>query len=144
MRRRSGFNIPMVEYLVNQWRHVLKVEVNAQLLTPQAFRTRLLSSPPPISLATWGPIYPDPDCFLGQLSSLDVSHSPQFERLIAEARAEMNHGQRMALYRMAHQLLLTEAAIVPLVYPAGQYLLKPWFRYEFGGRYWQDFVLLPH
>lgn len=132
--RRSGFNIPIVEYLVDQWRRVLRVEVNAQVLTFPAFRTRLLSSPPDIRLAIWGPDYPDPDCFLGQIGPLDLWHDPQYEQLITSARAEMNHGQRMALYHMAHQLLLAEAAIIPLTYPAGQYLCKPWFRYGYGGR----------
>jgi ABC-type transport system substrate-binding protein len=142
--RRSGFNIPIVQYLVDQWRQVLKVEVNAQVLTFPAFREQLLKSPPDIRLAIWEPDYPDPDCFLGQICSLDFWHDLRYEQLIARARVEVNHSPRMALYHAAHQRLLTEAAIVPLVYPAGQYLLKPWFRYGFAGRYWQDFVLLPH
>ena len=56
----------------------------------------------------------------------------------------MEPEQRLALYHMAHQLLLAEAAIMPLVYGRGHWLIKPWFRFGFGGRYWQDFVLLPH
>lgn len=143
-QRRSAFNIPIVEYLVDQWRQVLKVEVNAQLLTFSAFRARLLSSPPDIRLAIWGPDYPDPDSLLRPISYLNLWQDPRYEQLIARAREEMNHEQRMALYHMAHRLLLADAAIMPLVYQVGHYLLKPWFRYGIDGQYWQDFVLLPH
>ena len=33
---------------------------------------------------------------------------------------------------------------MPLIYRLDYFLIKPWNRVGKGGRYWQDFVLLPH
>ena len=33
---------------------------------------------------------------------------------------------------------------MPLLCRQDHYLLKPWNHFDRGGKYWQDFVLLPH
>ena len=144
LARRSGFHAAIIEYLARQWKTVLKVDVNMQILPFAAFRERLRLGTPDIRLSSWGADYPEPDEFLNLISAYSSWKDLEFDQLIATAREEPEQDRRIALYHAAHKLILEKAAIVPLVYTKGHWLVKPWFAYSFGGRYWQDFILEPH
>ena len=142
--RRTGFNSAIVAYLTERWQEVLKVELDVKLLSLSAFLERVQGHRPHIALSIWGSDYPDPDDILSWASKMQWWQDPRYEQLLAKAREEPGHDRRMTLYRAAHQLLLEEAAAIPLVYTRSYWLCKPWFRTDVGGRYFQDFVLLPH
>ena len=142
--RRTGFNTAIVDYLSDQWRTVLGADVDVKMVSFPALRKRLCSSIPDVRLASFEPDYPDPDSMLGIFSTFSLWEDSRYEHLLAAARKELSIGRRMALYQAAHQLILNEAAVMPLLYRQDHFLSKPWNRFGKGGRYWQDFVLLPH
>ena len=54
----------------------------------------------------------------GQYTSAD------FDKLLDQARVEPNTDRRVQLYRQAEQLLMSEAAVIPLWYGKNYYVVK--------------------
>ncbi|MEZ4769747.1 MAG: ABC transporter substrate-binding protein [Caldilineales bacterium] len=142
--RRTGFNTAILDYVATQWREVLGADIDIQLITYLALRSRLKVLVPDVRLTFFEPNYPDPESFLSLFSTFSLWKDSRCEHLLAAARKESDIARRMALFEAAHKHILDEATIVPLLYRLDYYLMKPWNRVGKGGRYWQDFVLLPH
>jgi ABC-type transport system substrate-binding protein len=70
----------------------------------------------------WGQEYPDPQDFLqnlfqtseGGTNNADWYSNPTVDKLIAEADAGANQAERVKLYDQAQQIIMADAAIVPL------------------------------
>ncbi|MSQ26534.1 MAG: peptide ABC transporter substrate-binding protein [Dehalococcoidia bacterium] len=79
----------------------------------------------------WSADYPDPQNFVDILfysKSLDNNGSysnPQVDRLIEQARGDPNPGDRSKKYQEAEQLLVSDAAVVPLYHGKHYQLVKP-------------------
>ena len=79
----------------------------------------------------WAADYPDPQDFVDILfysKSLDNNgaySNPQVDRLIEQARTEASPDQRFKKYQEAEQLLVNDAAVVPLYHGKHYQLVKP-------------------
>jgi ABC-type oligopeptide transport system substrate-binding subunit len=79
----------------------------------------------------WAADYPDPDSFLRVCTWRQTAgwFNERYEQLVDQARRRSGTAERMAMYREAEQILIDEAAIVPLFYSRHHVLLKPWVKY---------------
>ena len=146
----GGNWMAMGQYLQQQWRENLGVEITWEKMEWTLLLDMLDKEPPHTFVYGWAADYPDPDSFL-RLSPL-LHHtrwrSKAYERLVEEARGVMNQGERMKLYGQADRILIEEAAIMPLVYMRWHLLLKPWVR-KFPTSaikrwFWKDVIIEPH
>jgi len=87
-----------------------------------------------ISLASWGPDYPDPMSDLdmwvtgGPFNETGFS-SKQYDRMIEQAKnLGSDPAKRFEVMQEAEKLLLEKSVIVPLYQPAYVYLLKPYVK----------------
>jgi ABC-type oligopeptide transport system substrate-binding subunit len=96
-----------------------------------------LNSPEPsyqIYQLGWVGDYPDPQNFLEVLfhSKSTKNHgdynNPEVDRLLDEARAARDAETRLALYQQAEQLILDDAAWVPIYFDVETWLVKPYVR----------------
>jgi len=78
----------------------------------------------------WGADYPDPesliDMLFGEQSAENYTGyaNPDLELLLTEARS-MSGDERVATYAEANQLLVDDAALIPLYHPIGYTLTRP-------------------
>lgn len=85
----------------------------------------------PLYRFSWHADLPDPEDFLwnlfhskGQRNYMGY-HNPRVDYLLAEARRERAVERRMALYRTAEQLILTDAPLIPLIHFVYHRALQP-------------------
>ena len=82
----------------------------------------------------WIGDYPDPQNFLDLLFHTDSAYNhgaysnPTVDELVGAARTEQDPEARMALYQEAEQLLVEDAAWVPIYHSGGHYLVKPYVK----------------
>lgn len=82
----------------------------------------------------WIADYPDPQNFLEVLfhSKSAQNHggysNPKVDALLDEARGVQDEQKREALYQQAEQLILDDAACIPLTFDAEQWLIKPYVK----------------
>jgi ABC-type oligopeptide transport system substrate-binding subunit len=89
--------------------------------------------PPHLSLWGWLADYPDPDSLLRVVFHSTEGVRPghwrnaRFDALVEKAARIAKQTRRMELYREADRILVKdEAAVMPLGYPQGRILVKPW------------------
>jgi oligopeptide transport system substrate-binding protein len=140
----------VAEYLAGQWQSILGLRVSMRYTELGDFEDHLSMDRPNLWLRGWSADYPDPDSFLRYGSWLPNSgwRHEQYETLIQEARRIADHGQRMALYRQAEQILVDEAPAVPINYGRGHVLIKPWLpglpHSIIAGNILKDIIIDPH
>jgi oligopeptide transport system substrate-binding protein len=82
----------------------------------------------------WVADYPDPENVLdvlfhsGTPNNVGAYANAQVDGLLEEARAEQDVERRMGLYRQAEELLLADAAAIPLWYGNSYLLVKPYVK----------------
>jgi oligopeptide transport system substrate-binding protein len=97
-----------------------------------------------VAYTGWGGLYPDPDALLAYLETSagprNWAHfsNPEYDRLLAEARLVADTEKRFALLNQAEQVLLDEAAIVPIYYLSLGFLVQ---KYVDG---WEENLLALH
>ncbi|HEY1015383.1 MAG TPA: peptide ABC transporter substrate-binding protein [Herpetosiphonaceae bacterium] len=81
---------------------------------------------------SWIADYPDPQNFLEVLFGANSPYNrsgynnPEFESLIAKAKAEPDEAKRGQLYREAEQLLMNDHVVIPLYHSTDFSLVKPY------------------
>jgi oligopeptide transport system substrate-binding protein len=145
-------NEALTDYLSRQWQINLGIEIAWQPVNDDDYYARLRSEPPHIHLFGWGADYPDPDNFLrasrheraGRYEAAEW-RSQRYIDLVEQARRATDQEERLALYRQADQILVTEAAIIPLYYGYYHFLLKPSVKKRSMSSirqwFWQDIVV---
>jgi ABC-type transport system substrate-binding protein len=117
--------------LVEMWRQNLGVEVQVSRLDLTNINREVEAGRAHLFNFGWVADYPDPENFLDILfhsrsSGNQTKYSnPQVDRLLEQARGERNNDQRYALYRQAEQIVVNEAAWLPLFHGRGSFLVKP-------------------
>ncbi|MBN1994557.1 MAG: peptide ABC transporter substrate-binding protein [Anaerolineae bacterium] len=82
----------------------------------------------------WVADYPDPQNFLEVLfhsksaQNYGRYHNPVVDDLLNEARGTQNIPERLALYRQVEQLILDDAAWIPLYFEVENWLIKPYVK----------------
>ena len=128
------------EVISDMWKETLGIEVEIQQVEWATYlqdmnrkRLQLWAG------SGWQADYADPQDFIDVLfySKSDVNHgnysNPEVDKLILEARTEVDNNRRFLLYNQAEQMIVDEAAIFPLWFDTDGYaLVKPWVKgYEF-------------
>lgn len=140
--------LPSVDFQQDQWRRNLGIEVTTERLDFGAFIAALHNTAPCLFFWGWIADYPDPDNFLRVGLKLTRSwwqHEP-FETLVRQAKQMTDPRERMKLYRQADQILIEQAAVMPLYYTCLSLLLKPWLTIFHNGwfTHTKDSIIRPH
>lgn len=108
----------------------LGIEVDIQERESATFLADARAKRLPFHLNTWYADYLDPENFLPTLLRTGAAvnrvsySSPQFDALCDQADKEFNAAKRIALYQQADRLAMSEAPLLPLVYPKAAELVK--------------------
>ena len=129
---------PFVEALLEMWKTNLGVTLTVQQVEPAIFFNDIRRNPAQnktnkysMYVLGWVADYPDPQDFIDILfysKSLDNSGSysnPEVDKFIEQARSEPNTDKRFQLYQQAEQLIVNDAAWIPLDFGQAHTLVKP-------------------
>ncbi len=122
-------------HLTQQWREALGVEVEPIEAVPEQLSSwKRDNLSPQMVLNGWQVDYPDPDDILWksevitQLNRLGW-HDPAYDRLVEQAARTSDRAKRLAMYRQADRLLVSDQALaLPLFYFQERSLFKPWVK----------------
>jgi len=118
-----------VDFLTEQWRTNLGVEVQSEGLEAVAYSERRSSDPFDINRASWTQDYPHPHNFLGDVfaggSHFTGYASDEFDDLNTQAAAESDPAAQVALYEQAQAVLIEDAPVIFLYWYGGYTLVKP-------------------
>ncbi len=120
----GGGTPQLVEALVDSFKKNLGVEINVEQVPWANFLADLNRPDSPYQMYQLGWIadYPDPQNFLDILFHSKSSQNygqysnPAVDKLLDGARGEQDTPKRLALYRQAEQLILEDAAWIPLYF----------------------------
>jgi len=129
----EGNPIPKdLEAILTDWKENLGVSVKVRELSPDVYFYQLMQEKDQLFSTGWVADYPDPHNFLDVLfhtgsdpNSGEYSN-PEVDRLLDEAGVERDPAQRLKLYQEAEQVLVDDAAALPLWFSSEYYLVKPW------------------
>ncbi|MFA5629165.1 MAG: peptide ABC transporter substrate-binding protein [Dehalococcoidales bacterium] len=122
----------VLEAVINEWQINLGVTVSVRQLEPQVFLYSLAEEKDNVFLWGWSADYPHPQNFLqilfyggsegnyGQYVSNDV------DNLLRLAAVEQDINQSLKLYAEAEQILIDDAACIPLYFGKNDILVKPY------------------
>ena len=121
-----------LESIVYQWRENLGVEVTVRQLEPERFLYNLGEEKDEMFFIGWVADYPHPQDFLEVLfySGGDNNYgeysNPEVDALLDRAGVEPDNNLSLALYQQAEQLLVEDAACLPLWFGRNYVLVKPY------------------
>lgn len=117
--------------ITQAWRKQLKITVDTKALTLNTLLANVQDGKLPLYLAGWSANYPDPHDWLSyqwktHAIGNNVHYSDrQFDKLTATADVTWQGGQRLRLYNSAQQVLVQDAAWVPLYIPHRLVYIRP-------------------
>jgi oligopeptide transport system substrate-binding protein len=121
-----------LESLVYQWRENLGVEVTIRQIETERFLYHLNEEIDEMFYGGWVADYPNPQDFLEVLFGSGAENNyggysnPDFDALLATAAAEPDLNSSLALYQQAEQMVVDDAACLPLCFGRNYYLVKPY------------------
>lgn len=131
----AGGNVGgIVESVVESYRANLGLEISVEQAPWPEFLADLNQPDPPYQMYQLGWIadYPDPQNFLEILFHTESAQNhgnysnPEVDALLDEARGTQDSEERLALYQQAEQMILEDAAWVPLYFEVENWLVKPY------------------
>lgn len=120
-----------LEALVTEWRTNLGVDVTIRQIDPERFLYHTADELNNMFDSGWSADYPNPQDFLellfatGAQSNYGGYSNPQVDALLVKAAAETDNAKSLADYQQAEQLLVTDAAVLPLWFGKTYTLVKP-------------------
>ncbi len=130
----GGLIASEIEALVHEWRQNLGVEVKVRQLEPQRFLYHLKQEKDEVYYMGWIADYPHPQNFLDVLFYSGADHNygdysnPEVDALLERAGVELDFDQSLKLYQQAEQLLVADAACIPLYFGRNYILVKPYIK----------------
>ncbi len=121
-----------LEAIINEWRVNLGVEVEVRQLEPKEFLYSLMEEKDEMFYWGWGADYPHPQNFLevlfysGSENNIGEYSNQEVDALLELAGAELDSEISLELYRQAEQLLVNNAACIPLWFGESYVLTKPY------------------
>jgi oligopeptide transport system substrate-binding protein len=121
-----------LEAIISQWRDNLGVEVTVRQLEPDRFMYYLKEEKDEMFDMGWIADYPHPQDFLdvlfhsGAESNFAEYSNPALDALLEKAGVEPDEAKSLAMYRQAEQILVDDAAILPLWFGKNYVLVKPY------------------
>ncbi len=120
-------------FILDGWANDLGVAVSVRQLDPATYSYRLSEELDNLYDSGWVADYPDPENFLDILfHSGNLTNNPggyenaDVDRLLEQARVEQDWPTRQGLYWQVEQLLVDDAAAIPLVHDVQYLLVKPY------------------
>lgn len=123
-----------LEAIIQEWRQNLGVEVEVRQLEPQRFFYYLKQEKDEMFDIGWVADYPHPQNFLDILFHSDVENNygeysnPEVDALLERAGMEQDSVRSLALYQQAEQILVEDAASLPLWFGQNYVLVKPYVK----------------
>ena len=133
-----GFNTgagheDIVNFLVGQWQTAFPgIQFDLQGSEFKVFLPQRHKGAYIISRNGWGADYPHASDQLSGLFTCGGGNNDEgycnkdFDALINQAAAELDQDKQTALYKQAQELLMKDAPILPLRWPAAQFTIKPY------------------
>lgn len=121
-----------LEAIIQEWRENLGVEVTVRQLEPERFLYHLKDEKDEMFYLGWVADYPHPQNFLDVLFRAGADHnygeysSPQVDALLDRAGTQPDNAASLELYRRAEELLVEDAACLPLWFDTNYELVKPY------------------
>jgi len=128
----GGLISPELEAVIHQWRENLGVEVKVRQLEPDRFFYYLGEEKDEMFYIGWVADYPHPQDFLDVLFHTGADNNygeysnPEVDALLDGAGVEQDSELSLALYQQAEQLLVKDAACLPLWFGQNYILVKPY------------------
>lgn len=128
-----GGQIPSeLEAIIHEWRINLGVEVEVRQLEPEVFLYQLMQEKDELFYWGWSADYPHPQNFLeilfasGSEYNIGEYSNQKVDSLLQMASREQSKETSFELYRQAEQILVSEAACLPLWNGMSYVLVKPY------------------
>jgi oligopeptide transport system substrate-binding protein len=125
---------PVDDAILQMWKDNLGVDIQVQQADPGTFFAAVRAGKYQMWDAGWEADYPDAQDFLDvnffSTSSLnDVRYNnPQVDQLLTAARTEQDATKRTQDYQQAEQIILNDAAWLPLFYDQSNVVVKPYVK----------------
>jgi oligopeptide transport system substrate-binding protein len=141
----------LTQLLQSQWLENLDIRVSWEVLDWPPFSRRLLEAPPHLFNLARFASWPDPSRILASDNSIQQYtrwENQAYDSLVRQSEKALDQQTRFGFLQKADQLLIEEAAIIPLFYGRQHVLIKPWVRSfpisALNRWFWQDAVIEPH
>lgn len=121
----------VLESLVYQWKQNLGIDVVIRQIEPERFFYNTKTEIDQMYDIGWIADYPHPQNFLDILFSTGSNYNygsysnPGVDALISQANRSSDHDESLALYRQAEQMIVDDAACLPLSFGENYILVKP-------------------
>jgi len=121
-----------LEAIIHEWRQNLGVEVKVRQLEPERFLYHLMEEKDEMFYTGWIADYPHPQDFLdvlfhsGTENNYGEYSNPEVDALLDRANVEPDREAGLGLYQQAEQLLVEDAACLPLWFGKNYVLVKPY------------------
>jgi oligopeptide transport system substrate-binding protein len=127
----AGLIASSLEAIITQWRENLGVEVTVRVLEPDYFMYNLKEEKDEMLIMGWIADYPHPQDFLdilfhtGAENNFSEYSNPAVDALLDQAEIEPDYERSLAMYQEAEQMLVDDAACLPLWFGQNYILVKP-------------------
>ncbi|MEE8418838.1 MAG: peptide ABC transporter substrate-binding protein [Dehalococcoidales bacterium] len=131
---RGGIVSGDLEAIVFQWQENLGVEVQVRQIEPERFFYNLKAEKDDMYEIGWIADYPHPQDFLeilfrtGEDNNGGEYSNPEVDALLERASLETDYEKSLELYQQAEQLLINDAATLPLWFGRNQILVKSYVK----------------
>jgi oligopeptide transport system substrate-binding protein len=118
--------------VIKEWRRNLGVEVTVRQLELEAFLYSLNQEKNELCDTGWIADYPDPQDFIDILFRTAAQNNtggysnPQLDSLLDRAAIKQDPNTRLKMYQDAEQMVVQDAAILPLFFGRNYILVKPY------------------
>ncbi len=130
----GGLISQTLEAIIHEWRQNLGVEVTVRQLEPQRFLYHLRQEKDEMFYMGWIADYPHPQDFLdvlfhsGAVNNHGEYSNPEIDALLEMAGVEQDSNLSLILYQQAEQMLVEDAACLPLWFGKNYVLIKPYIK----------------
>jgi oligopeptide transport system substrate-binding protein len=120
--------------LVDMWQQNMGVQVEIRQLEPDKYSYEIMNEKDEMFVQSWGADYPDPQNFLdilfhsGTKDNVGEYSNPEVDTLLEKAGLEQDPSTRMNLYQQAEQMMVDDAACIPIFFDVEYTLVKPYVK----------------
>jgi oligopeptide transport system substrate-binding protein len=120
--------------VIQEWHDNLGIMVTVKQLEPEIFLYHLSEEADAMFMLGWVADYPDPQNFLENLFLSDSAYNTgkysnqAVDTLLQNAGMQTDHTTRMSMYQDIEEIVLNEAACLPLWFSTNYVLVKPYVK----------------
>lgn len=123
----------MAEFLRNQWRRHLGINVELRAMELKGYRNYVTNKQYTVALVAWYGDYKDPSTWTDKYHSRSLNNDsnwgpPEYDALLARAAKETDEAKRFEMLMEAESMINTQLPIVPLYYYVNFTLQRDWVR----------------